>query len=47
MRKSVAALLSFLLLSAATLSACNTTAGAGRDLSSAGHKITNEAEEHR
>jgi predicted small secreted protein len=29
------------------LSACNTTAGAGEDMSAAGHKITNEANEHK
>ena len=28
---------------AAALSACNTTAGAGKDISNAGHAITNEA----
>jgi len=29
----------------ALLSACNTTAGAGQDLSNAGHAITNSAED--
>ena len=28
------------------LSACHTTAGAGKDISSAGHAISNEANEH-
>jgi entericidin B len=31
----------------AMLSACNTTAGAGEDLSSAGHAITNSAERNK
>jgi predicted small secreted protein len=29
------------------LSACNTTEGAGRDISSAGHAISEEANEHK
>jgi entericidin B len=29
---------------ATTLSACNTTAGAGQDISTAGHAVTNAAE---
>ncbi len=33
-----------LLGSAALLSACNTVAGAGQDVSSAGHAVTNGAE---
>nr|WP_294530799.1 entericidin A/B family lipoprotein [uncultured Rhodopila sp.] len=35
-----------MLLSGATalLSACNTTAGAGQDVSAAGHAVTNSAE---
>ena len=38
----------FLLTGAASaLSACNTTAGAGEDLSSAGHAITNSAERNK
>jgi predicted small secreted protein len=28
------------------LAACNTTAGAGKDISKAGHAITNSAEDH-
>jgi entericidin B len=50
MRKNmVAMLLSILLVSgaAALLSACNTTAGAGEDLSATGHAITNSAEENK
>jgi predicted small secreted protein len=41
-------LVALLLLTGAggLLSACNTTAGVGKDMSAAGHKITNEAEEH-
>jgi predicted small secreted protein len=38
----------FVLASAASmLSACNTTEGAGKDISSAGHKISGEAQEHK
>lgn len=33
-----------LLAAVPLLSACNTTAGAGRDLSNAGHAITNQAD---
>ncbi len=33
-----------LLSAAATLSACNTTAGVGEDVSSAGHAVTNAAD---
>ena len=29
------------------LSACNTTEGMGKDMSSAGHAISNEADEHK
>jgi entericidin B len=50
MRKTlVATLLSILLVSgaASVLSACNTTAGAGEDMSSAGHAITNSAEKNK
>jgi entericidin B len=50
MRKHmVAILLSILVVSGAAslLSACNTTAGAGEDLSATGHAITNSAEEHK
>lgn len=50
MRKTVAKafLAVFLLAGAATtLSACNTTAGAGKDMSAAGRAVTNEANEHR
>ena len=38
-----------LLLSAVApmLGACNTTAGAGQDLSATGHAITNSAEQHK
>jgi predicted small secreted protein len=38
--------LNLMLLSGATalLSACNTTAGAGQDVSTAGHAVTNSAE---
>ena len=38
--------LNVMLLSGATalLSACNTTAGAGQDVSAAGHAVTNSAE---
>ncbi len=50
MRKNLAAiLLSILIVSGATalLSACNTTAGAGQDMSAAGHAITDSAEKNK
>ncbi len=34
-------------LMALTVSACNTTSGFGRDVSAAGNKISNEAQEHK
>ncbi len=38
----------FLLAGAGTLlSACNTVAGAGEDMSSAGHAVTNSAEKNK
>ena len=38
----------FMLLGAASLlSGCNTTAGAGRDISATGHAITRAAEENK
>ncbi len=41
------ALLGALLFGAMPLlTACHTTAGAGRDLSNAGHSLTNSAERH-
>lgn len=42
---ALAALL--LLATAPMLGACNTTAGAGQDLSATGHAITNSAEQHK
>jgi predicted small secreted protein len=49
MRKNLSAALALLLLvgSAPLLGACNTTAGAGQDLSSAGHAVTKAADEHK
>jgi predicted small secreted protein len=47
MRRSIAIVsLNVVLLSGATLllSACNTTAGVGQDVSAAGHAVTNSAE---
>ena len=47
MRKNLAIVLLNLVLLAGTsalLSACNTTAGAGQDVSAAGHAVTNSAE---
>jgi predicted small secreted protein len=47
MRRSFAIIfLNLVLLSGATvlLNACNTTAGAGQDVSAAGHAVTNSAE---
>jgi len=38
----------FILLGAASfLSGCNTTAGAGKDISATGHAITREADENK
>jgi predicted small secreted protein len=50
MRKNLAiAFISLVVLTGAStfLSACNTVAGAGRDVSKAGSEITEEAKEHR
>jgi len=45
MRTISAMLLTVLMLGAATLvSACNTTAGLGQDVSATGHAVTNSAE---
>lgn len=47
MRKTFAILLLNLVLlsgASALLAACNTTAGAGKDVSAAGHAVTNSAE---
>jgi predicted small secreted protein len=47
MRRSLAIILfNLILLSGASvlLNACNTTAGAGKDVSAAGHAVTNSAE---
>jgi predicted small secreted protein len=47
MRRSLAIiLLNLVLLSGATvlLNACNTTAGAGQDVSAVGHAVTNSAD---
>ena len=48
MRNTVSLALTLLVLMAAVplLGACQTTAGAGEDISSAGHAITNSAEKH-
>jgi predicted small secreted protein len=50
MRKNLATILiSLLVLSGGTalLSGCNTTSGAGKDISSAGRAITESAEENK
>jgi len=50
MRKTFAsALLAVFVLATAgiALSACNTTAGLGEDMSSAGHSLTNKAQEEK
>ena len=50
MRKNtVTILLTILVLSGAAslLGACNTTAGAGEDISATGHAITNSAERNK
>lgn len=39
-------LVSLVLLQAALLGACNTIAGAGEDISHAGHAITGAADKH-
>jgi predicted small secreted protein len=46
MSRKIAPVLALLALlgSASMLTACNTTAGAGEDVSSAGHAVTNSAE---
>lgn len=36
----------FLLAGTVLLTACNTIAGAGQDISNGGHAITNSAEKH-
>jgi len=48
MRKNVSIMLTLLLLSLAApmLAACHTTAGAGEDISNAGHAITHDANKH-
>ena len=46
---AAAAILTLILLAGAatTLGACNTTAGFGEDLSSAGHAVTNSADRNK
>jgi entericidin B len=48
-RNLTAVLLTLLVLSGAAslLGACNTTAGAGEDISSAGHALTGSAERNK
>jgi predicted small secreted protein len=48
MRKNLSIALTLLALLAASsfLSACQTTAGVGEDISSGGHALTNSAEKH-
>jgi len=48
MRKNLSIALALLMLLAAAplLGACHTTAGAGEDLSAAGHAMTNSADKH-
>jgi entericidin B len=43
---SIALTVLVLIAAAPLLGACQTTAGAGEDISSAGHAITNSAEKH-
>lgn len=50
MRQRIATLLTALLVMSAAgslLSACNTTEGAGKDISNTGHWITNKADENK
>jgi predicted small secreted protein len=42
----VALTLLLLIAAAPLLGACHTTAGAGEDLSSAGHELTHSADQH-
>jgi predicted small secreted protein len=44
MRIATVLSLAALLATATLLSACNTTAGAGQDISTAGHAVTNAAD---
>jgi entericidin B len=48
MDRAIKALMLLVLLGSlgSTLTACNTTAGAGQDISNTGHAITNSAEKH-
>jgi predicted small secreted protein len=48
MRRKIAIMIALasLVATAPLLSACYTTAGAGRDLQAAGHGITHSADEH-
>ncbi|GEM_PF-2484077 len=48
LKRSVAATLATMMLlagAAIALSACNTTAGAGKDVSATGHAVTNTADD--
>jgi predicted small secreted protein len=50
MRKTIAKIALCVLVltgAASALSACNTMAGAGEDMSSAGHAVTNSAEKNK
>jgi predicted small secreted protein len=50
MRRSIAATLAGLVLiigASSFLSACNTVEGAGKDVSKAGHEVSEEANEHK
>lgn len=40
-------MIGFVILQPAMLAGCNTVAGAGQDMSHAGHEITGEANEHK
>ena len=40
-------LVSLLVLQTVAMTGCNTVAGAGEDVSHAGHEVTGEANEHR
>jgi len=49
MRNQIRLLITLAVLAAAApmLAACNTTAGAGRDISAAGHDLTNSADRNK
>ena len=47
MTKNLVMLLAVLAFGSASLTACNTIQGAGRDVESLGNKVQSEAQEHK